>query len=112
MCCVACKLREKTLGMIRIILPFQLRTLAHIEGEVQLSVDSPVTLRRVLDALETEYPMIRGTIRDHHTFQRRPFIRFFACEQDLSNASFDSDLPPTVVSGEEPLMVIGALAGG
>jgi len=98
--------------MIRVALPYHLRNLARVEGEVALEVDSPVTLRSVLDALESRYPMLRGAIRDHVTQQRRPFLRFFACEEDLSHESADTPLPADVVSGKEPLLVIGAIAGG
>lgn len=98
--------------MIRVILPPHLRTLAQIGSEVELIVDGPVTQRSVLDALETRYPMLRGTIRDHVTQQRRPFLRFFACEQDLSHNSPDAPLPEPVASGYEPLIVLGAIAGG
>jgi molybdopterin synthase sulfur carrier subunit len=98
--------------MIRVILPYHLRNLARISGEVQLEVDGPVTQRTVLDALEARYPMLCGTIRDHTTKQRRAFLRFFACEQDLSNESPDSPLPSGVASGEEQYLIVGALAGG
>lgn len=98
--------------MIRVELPYHLRNLAKIEGVVTLEVASRVTLRTVLDALEARYPMLCGTIRDHVTAQRRPFIRFFACEQDFSNNALDDDLPLAVAEGREPLLVIGALAGG
>ena len=98
--------------MIRVILPFHLRTLAHVDAEVTLEIDGPVTQRSVLDALETRYPMLRGAIRDHESLERRPFLRFFACEQDLSHESPDSALPDAVVSGKEPFIVIGAIAGG
>jgi hypothetical protein len=98
--------------MIRVVLPFHLRTLAQIQGEVQLNVDGPITQRSVLDALEARYPMLRGTIRDHVTQQRRAFLRFFACEQDFSNDSPDAPLPDAVATGAEPLLIIGALAGG
>jgi sulfur-carrier protein len=98
--------------MIRVILPFHLRTLAHIEGEVQLEVESPVTQRSVLNALEARYPMLCGTIRDHVTQQRRPFVRFFACEEDLSHELPDTPLPDAVAIGKEPFFVIGAIAGG
>jgi molybdopterin synthase sulfur carrier subunit len=98
--------------MIRIILPQHLRTLAHVGGEVQLEVESPVTQRSVLDALEARYPMLRGTIRDQVTLERRPFLRFFACEEDLSHEPPDALLPDSVVSGSEPLLIIGAIAGG
>jgi molybdopterin synthase sulfur carrier subunit len=98
--------------VIRVILPQHLRTLAHTGSEVTLEVASPVTLRAVLDALEARYPMLRGTIRDHVTQQRRPFLRFFACEEDLSHESPDAALPDAVASGKEPLLIIGAIAGG
>ena len=98
--------------MIRVALPFHLRNLAKVGDEVQLEVASPVTQRSVLDALETRYPMLRGTIRDHSTQKRRPFLRFFACQEDLSHESPDAPLPEAVVKGEEPYLVIGAIAGG
>ena len=98
--------------MIRLILPFHLRTLARVDGEVQLEVEGPVTQRSVLDALEARYPMLCGTIRDHVTHQRRPFVRFFACEEDLSHESPDAPLPEAVASGAEFFLVIGAIAGG
>jgi hypothetical protein len=98
--------------MIRVVLPHHLRTLTKVQGEVQLEVQGDATLRLVLDALESRYPMLRGTIRDHVTQQRRPFLRFFACEEDLSHESPDAPLPGDVVSGKEPLLVVGAIAGG
>lgn len=98
--------------MIRVVLPQHLRTLARVDGEVILAVTSPVTLDSVLDALEGQYPMLRGTIRDHTTTRRRPFIRFFACEQDVSHISADAPLPDAVTSGTEPLLIVGAMAGG
>ena len=98
--------------MIRVELPNHLRTLAHAGREVTLEVASPVTLRSVLDALEARYPMLRGTIRDHVTLERRAFLRFFACEEDLSHESPDTALPEAVASGKEPLLIIGAIAGG
>ena len=98
--------------MIRVVLPAHLRTLARVDGEVTLDVAGTVTQRSVLDALEARYPMLRGTIRDHVTHQRRPFLRFFACEQDLSHDSPDAPLPDMIASGEEPFLVIGAIAGG
>jgi hypothetical protein len=98
--------------MIRVLLPQHLRGLAHITGEVQVDIAGPVTQRSVMDALEASYPMLRGTIRDHVTQQRRPFLRFFACEEDLSHESIDTPLPEAVVSGKEPLLIIGAIAGG
>jgi molybdopterin synthase sulfur carrier subunit len=97
---------------IRVILPPHLRTLAHVGGDVELHVEGPVTLRSVLDALEARYPMLRGTIRDHVTQQRRPFLRFFACEEDLSHEPPDAPLPAAVASGAEPLVILGAIAGG
>ena len=98
--------------MIRVELPQHLRTLAHVNGEVKLDVAAPMTQRSVLDALEARYPMLQGTIRDHVTRQRRPFLRFFACEEDLSHESPDAPLPDAVASGKEPLLIIGAIAGG
>jgi hypothetical protein len=98
--------------MIRVLLPPHLRTLAKVKDEVELEVAGPVTLRSVLDALEARYPVLRGTIRDHVTLERRPFLRFFACEEDLSHDSPDAPLPEAVVSGKEPLIVLGAIAGG
>ncbi len=98
--------------MIRVVLPQHLRTLAHISGEVRLDVAEPVTQRSVLDALEALYPMLQGTIRDHVTQKRRAFLRFFACEEDLSHESPDTPLPAAVVSGTEPFLIIGAIAGG
>ena len=98
--------------MIRVALPAHLRTLARTGGDVELEIDGPVTPRSVLDALEARYPMLRGTIRDQVTGQRRPFLRFFACGEDLSHESPDAPLPEAVVSGEEPLLIIGAIAGG
>jgi hypothetical protein len=98
--------------MIRVVLPAHLRKLARIEGEVELSVAGPVTQRSVLDALEACYPMLRGTIRDHVTLRRRPFVRFFACEQDLSHEPLDARLPEAVAIGAEPFLVVGAMAGG
>ena len=98
--------------MIRVVLPAHLRTLAQVSGEVQLAVEGPVTQRSVLDALEARYPMLRGTIRDHVTQQRRPFVRFFACSEDLSHESPDAPLPDAVASGAEPFLLVGAIAGG
>ena len=98
--------------MIRIILPPHLRTLANVDREVQVEVDGPVTQRSVLNALEARYPMLRGTIRDHVTQKRRPLVRFFACEDDLSHESPDKPLPDAVASGKEPFVVLGAIAGG
>ena len=100
------------MAIIRIQLPFHLRTLAKISGEVPLDAAGANTLRGVLDALEARYPVLRGTIRDQQSGQRRPLIRFFACEQDLSNDSPDTPLPSAVVDGQEPLLVVGAIAGG
>jgi hypothetical protein len=98
--------------MIRVVLPGHLRTLAQVDGEVRLEIEGPVTQRSVLDALETRYPMLRGTIRDHVTLQRRAFLRFFACAEDLSHEAPDSPLPEAVASGKEPLLILGAIAGG
>ena len=100
------------LSMIRVVLPFHLRMLAQVTGEVQLEVESPITQRSVLDTLEGRYPMLRGTIRDHVTQKRRDFLRLYACQQDLSHESPDTPLPEAVVSGAEPYLVIGAIAGG
>ena len=98
--------------MIRVVLPAHLRTLAHVNGEVKLDVEGRATPRAVLDALEARYPMLRGTIRDHVTLKRRAFVRFFACEQDLSHESPDAPLPDVVATGAEPLLIVGAMAGG
>lgn len=98
--------------MISIELPYHLRNLAGVGGAIQLEVAAPVTQRSVLDALESQYPALKGAIRDHDTLQRRPFIRFFACQQDLSHEPMDAPLPDDVVSGKEPYLVIGAIAGG
>jgi molybdopterin synthase sulfur carrier subunit len=98
--------------VIRVVLPAHLRTLARVDREVMVDVESVVTQRSVLDALENSYPMLRGTIRDHVTQARRPFVRFFACEQDLSHESPDAPLPDAVAAGDEPLLVVGAMAGG
>jgi molybdopterin synthase sulfur carrier subunit len=98
--------------MIRVVLPFHLRTLAQVEGEVQLDVEGQATQSSVLGALEARFPMLRGTIRDHVTHQRRPFLRFFACEQDLSHELPDEPLPDAVATGKEPLLIVGAIAGG
>ncbi len=98
--------------LIRVAIPFHLRTLAGIDGEVHLDVDGPATQAAVLDALEAKYPMLRGTIRDHTTGKRRAFLRFFACERDLSNEPPDAPLPEPVAKGEEPLLIVGAIAGG
>lgn len=98
--------------MIRVVLPAHLRTLARVAGEVRLEVANGATQRSVLDALEERYPVLRGTIRDHSTQRRRPFVRFFACERDLSHESPDTPLPEAVATGAEPLLVVGAMAGG
>ena len=98
--------------MIRVVLPTHLRNLARIQGEVTLELDGPVTQGAVLDALESRYPVLRGTIRDHTTLKRRPFVRFFACEEDLSHDPPDTPLPELVVLGKEPFLVVGAMAGG
>ena len=97
---------------IRVVLPAHLRTLAKLSGEVQVEISGPVTTCSVLDALEASYPMLEGTLRDHFTQQRRPFVRFFACQQDLSHESPDAPLPVEVVSGIEPFLIVGAIAGG
>src|SRR5438445_3286380 len=98
--------------MIRVILPAHLRTIAQVTGEVQLEVEGPATQRSVLDALEARYPALQGTLRDHVTQQRRPFVRFFACEEDLSHESPDAPLPEPIANGKEPFLVVGAIAGG
>jgi hypothetical protein len=98
--------------MIRVVLPHHLRTLARVRGDVELEVAGPVTVRSVLDALEVRYPMLRGTIRDHVTLERRPFLRFFACAQDLTHEPPDAPLPDAVATGAEPFYIIGAIAGG
>lgn len=98
--------------MIRVVLPYHLRNLARVDGEVQVDAGSQATLRTVLDALEATYPALRGTIRDHTTQQRRPFVRFFACREDLSHEPPDTPLPEAVTAGAEPLLIIGAMAGG
>src|SRR4051812_19628725 len=98
--------------MIRVVLPEHLRRLARVNGELQLQVDAPVTQRSALDAVEAAYPMLRGTIRDHTTLRRRAFVRFFACEEDLSHEPPDAPLPEAVVRGTEPFLVVGAMAGG
>jgi len=103
--------KEKS-GMIRVVLPHHLRTLAGVGAEVKIEVDGPATQRAVLDALEAQYPMLRGTIRDHGTLQRRAFLRFFACEEDLSHESPDAVLPEAVAAGREPFVILGAIAGG
>ena len=98
--------------MIRVVLPFHLRNLARVDGEVQVDVRAPATIGSVLDALEARFPVLRGTIRDHVTLKRRPFIRFFACGQDLSNEPMDAPLPAEVAQGKELYLVVGAIAGG
>jgi hypothetical protein len=98
--------------MIRVMMPYHLRTLAKVDGEVELEVEGQVTQRSVLDALEARYPALRGTIRDHVSKQRRPFVRFFACEEDVSHESPDTPLPDAVATGSEPLLIVGAIAGG
>ena len=98
--------------MIRVVLPYHLRRLAQVGNEITLEINGQVTQRSVLDALESQYPMLRGTIRDHVTQQRRPFLRFFACQEDLSHEQPDTPLPDAVASGVEPLLIIGAIAGG
>jgi sulfur-carrier protein len=98
--------------MIRVVLPFHLRNLARVNGELELEVAAPVTIRALLDAIEARYPVLQGTIRDHVTLKRRPFIRFFACKEDWSLEPAETPLPEAVVSGAEPFLVIGAIAGG
>jgi len=98
--------------MIRVVLPFHLRNLARVESEVQLEIAAPITIGKVLDALENKFPVLRGTIRDHGTLKRRPFIRFFACKEDLSLEPPETPLPDEVVSGAEPFLIVGAMAGG
>jgi molybdopterin synthase sulfur carrier subunit len=98
--------------MIRVVLPFHLRNLARVNGDVELEVAAPVTVSAVLDALEERYPALRGTVRDHGTLKRRPFIRFFACKEDCSNEPPETPLPEAVVTGAEPFLIIGAMAGG
>ena len=98
--------------MIRVVLPYHLRTLAGVDGEVEVEVDGPATLGSVLDALETSYPMLRGTIRDHETLARRDFLRYFACQEDLSHEPLDTPLPEAVAEGRQPFTVLGAIAGG
>ena len=98
--------------MIRVVLPFHLRNLARMDGEVEFEIAAPVTIGAVLDALETRHPVLRGTIRDHGTLKRRPFIRYFACKEDLSLESPETPLPDAVVSGAEPFLIVGAMAGG
>ena len=98
--------------MIRVVLPFHLRTLARVEDEVELAVSDPVTVRAVLDALEATYPTLRGTIRDHATGQRRPLVRFYACQEDLSHEPPDTPLPEAIATGAEPFLIVGAMAGG
>lgn len=98
--------------MIRVVLPAHLRTLARVNGEVALDIEGPITQRSVLDALEGRYPVLRGTIRDHVTLKRRAFVRFFACEEDLSHESPDALLPAAVATGAEPFLIVGAMAGG
>ena len=97
---------------IKVQLPYHLRNLAHVDGDVTLDVAAPVTIASVLDAVESRYPMLRGTIRDHDTLKRRPFLRFFACEEDLTHDPTDKPLPDAVVQGKEPFLIIGAIAGG
>ena len=98
--------------MIRVVLPFHLRTLARVDGDVQLEIEGPATLGSVLDTLEARYPVLRGAIRDHATLRRRPFVRFYACKEDLSHEPPETQLPAAVVSGVEPLLIVGAMAGG
>jgi sulfur-carrier protein len=99
-------------ALVRVEIPFHLRTLAQVQGPLELEVAEPVTIATILDALESRYPVLRGTIRDHGTLQRRPFLRFFACAEDLSHQSPDAPLPEAVAQGKEPLLILGAIAGG
>ena len=103
---------SESVHSIRVALPYHLRNLARIEGDVTLDVAAPVTIASILDAVEARYPMLRGTIRDHDTLKRRPFLRFFACEEDLTHDPIDKPLPDAVVQGKEPFLIIGAIAGG
>jgi hypothetical protein len=98
--------------MIRVVLPFHLRNLARVDGEVEMEIPAPITIGKILDALENKFPVLQGTIRDHGTLKRRPFIRFFACKEDLSLEPAETQLPAEVVSGSEPFLIIGAMAGG
>jgi len=98
--------------MIRVVLPYHLRNLARVDGEVKIEVENPVTLGAVLDSLEAQYPVLRGTVRDHGTLKRRPFVRFFACKEDLSLEPPETKLPDAIASGEEPFLIVGAIAGG
>jgi hypothetical protein len=98
--------------MIRVVLPYHLKTLARVDGEVTLAVDGPVTRRAILDALEARYPVLRGTVRDHVTQRRRPLVRFFACEEDVTHRSPDEPLPHAIATGAEPFLIVGAIAGG
>ena len=104
--------RNMTTKMIRVVLPFHLRNLVRVDGEVELEVAAPVTIRAVVDALEARHPVLQGTIRDHGTLKRRPFVRFFACKEDLSLEPPETPLPDDVVSGAEPFLIVGAMAGG
>ena len=97
---------------VRVVLPYHLRTLARVGSEIELEIDGPVTVRKILDVIESRFPMLQGTIRDHDTLQRRAFLRFFACEEDLSHDSPDAPLPDAVAAGKEPLLIVGAIAGG
>ena len=98
--------------MIRVVLPYHLRNLARVDGEVKVEVENPVTLGAVLDSLEAQYPVLRGTVRDHGTLKRRPFVRFFACKEDISLEPPETRLPDAIASGEEPFLIVGAIAGG
>ena len=101
-----------TVSRVRVVLPYHLRNLARVGNEIELEIAGPVTVRSAVDAIEARYPMLMGTIRDHDTKQRRPFLRFFACEEDWSHASIDAALPDAVAAGKEPLLIVGAIAGG
>jgi hypothetical protein len=108
----AIKTEDASRPQVRVLLPYHLRTLALVQGELEIEVAAPVSVRSILDALEARYPMLRGTIRDQATLERRPFLRFFACEEDLSHDSPNTPLPEAVATGKEPLLILGAIAGG
>jgi sulfur-carrier protein len=103
---------DESVYRVRVVLPYHLRNLARVGSEIELEIAGPVTVRVIVDAIEARYPMLVGTIRDHATKQRRPFLRFFACEEDLSHDSIDTELPDAVAAGKEPLLIVGAIAGG
>jgi sulfur-carrier protein len=103
---------DEAVRRVRVVLPYHLRNLARVGSEIEVEIKGPVTVRAIVDAVEVRYPMLVGTIRDHATQQRRPFLRFFACEEDLSHESIDAELPEAVAAGKEPLLIVGAIAGG